>query len=318
MEYKDYYKTLGVAKDADEKTIKSAYRKLARRHHPDVNPDKGATDAKFKEINEAYEVLSDPEKRKKYDTLGADWERYQQAGSPEGFDPRQYQQYQQYQQRHGGGGTQYSQEDLQDLFNEDSLFSDFFQQFFGGARGPAGRGGARRGNARAARGQDIEHAVRVSLAESVRGTSRRLMREDGPTVDVKIPAGVTSGQRLRLKGQGLPGARGEAGDLWLVIEVDSDPRFAVEGRNLRTKVRAPLLTALLGGEVTVPLVEGTARLKVPAETQNGAALRLKGQGLPLEGGGRGDLHVTVEVDLPQGLSEEERELLRDWASLRKP
>jgi curved DNA-binding protein len=304
MEYKDYYETLGVAKDADEKAIKAAYRKLARKHHPDVAENKAEAEAKFKEIGEAYEVLSDKDKRRKYDELGADWQRYQQTGGRGDFD------WSRYQAQQRGGYTQYTTEDLQDLFGEGARVSDFFSFVFGGQQAQA--------EPRASRGRDIEHPVTVTLAEAYLGATRRLKREDGPTIEVKIPAGVETGSRVRVQGQGLPGRRGRAGDLWLEITVEPDPGFTRDGDDLHTKAAVPLYTAVLGGEVTVTLVQGKAKLKVPPETQSGTEMRLKGQGMPRLGepGRRGDLYVTVEVRLPTRLTEKELALFRELAGLR--
>jgi len=306
VEYKDYYEVLGVPKDADEKAIKAAYRKLARKYHPDVNPNgKAEAESKFKEINEAYEVLSDKEKRAKYDQFGADWQRAQQSGQTGDFDWSRYQTGQQ-----EGGYTRYTNEDLQDLFGEGAPFSDFFTHLFGA--------GATQAQPRATRGRDIEQPVTVTLAEAYKGTVRRLKRSDGPTIEVKIPRGVDNGSRMRVRGQGMPGRRGQPGDLWIVIAVEDDPRFVREGNDLHTRVQVPLYTALLGGEVTVPLLEGKARLKIPAETQIGNELRLKGQGMPVNGdaGARGDLYVAIDVRLPVRLSEKERALLKELAGMR--
>jgi curved DNA-binding protein len=305
MEYKDYYEILGVPKTADEKAIKSSYRKLARKHHPDVNANKAEAETKFKEINEAYEVLSDPEKRRKYDTLGSDWQQHQQAGQQGGFDWSRYQAGQQ------GRQAQYSAEDLQDMFGGAGTFSDFFSFVFGGE-------GAQAQPRRATRSRDIEYEVTVTLAEAFTGTTRRLRHEGGPTIEVKIPSGVDNGSRVRVKGQGVAGNRGAAGDLWLVINVENDERFERDGDDLRTRLPVPLYTALLGGEMTVPLLAGKARLKVPPETQNGTEMRLKGQGMPRlgEAGKRGDLFVTLEVRLPTRLTEKELVLLRELADLR--
>ena len=306
MEYKDYYEVLGVPKDADEKAIKVAYRKLARKHHPDVNPtNKVEAESRFKEINEAYEVLSDKDKRAKYDQFGADWQRAQQSGQTQDFDWSRYQAGQQQ-----GGYTRYTTEDLRDLFGEGAPFSDFFTHLFGAEAAQA--------QPRAGRGRDIEQPVSVALAEAYKGTVRRLKRSDGPTIEVKIPPGVDNGTRMRVKGQGIPGRRGQHGDLWLVIGVEDDPRFVREGNDLHTRVQVPLYTALLGGEVTVPLLEGKARLRVPAETQPGSELRLKGQGMPVYGDPttRGDLYVAIDVRLPARLTEKERALLKELAGLR--
>lgn len=305
MEYKDYYDVLGVPKDADEKAIKSAYRKLARKYHPDVNPNKAEAERRFKEINEAYEVLSDKDKRQKYDQFGADWQRAQQAGHAGDFDWSRYQA-----QPGQGGYTRYTTEDLQDLFGDGAPFSDFFTHLFGA--------GAAQPEPRPTRGRDIEHPVSVTLAEALKGTTRRLKREGGPTIEVKIPAGVETGSRVRVKGQGLAGRKGQPGDLWLVITVEEDSRFSRDGDDLHTAVQVPLYVAVLGGEVVVPLLEGKARLKVPAETQNGSEMRLKGQGMPKlsDAGARGDLYVSVEVRLPEKLTQKELSLYRELAGLR--
>jgi curved DNA-binding protein len=302
---KDYYEVLGVPKDAEEKAIKAAYRKLARKYHPDVCADKAEGESKFKDINEAYEVLSDKDKRAKYDQFGADWQRAQQSGQTGDFDWSRYQTGQQQ-----GGYTRYTTEDLQDLFGEGAPFSDFFTHLFGAEAAQA--------QSRAGRGRDIEQPVTVSLVEALKGTSRRLKRPNGPTIEVKIPQGVDTGTRMRVKGQGMPGRRGQAGDLWLIIAVEDDQRFVRHGNDLHTRVQVTLYTALLGGDVTVPLLEGKARLHVPAETQPGSELRLKGQGMPVYGnaGTRGDLYVAIDVRLPVRLTEKERTLLKELAALR--
>ena len=305
VEYKDYYEVLGVPKDADEKVIKSAYRKLARKYHPDVCTDKAEGESRFKEINEAYEVLSDKDKRAKYDQFGADWQRAQQSGQAGDFDWSRYQAGQPH-----GGYARYSAEDLQDLFGEGAPFSDFFTHLFGAEAAQA--------QPRASRGRDIEQPVTVTLVEALKGAMRRLKRAGGPTIEVKIPAGVETGTRMRVKGQGMAGRRGQAGDLWLVITVEEDPRFVRKGNDLHTRVQVPLYTAVLGGDVTVQLLEGKARLRVPAETQVGNELRLKGQGMPVQGdaGTRGDLYVAVEVRLPTKLTEKEQALFKELSGLR--
>jgi curved DNA-binding protein len=305
VEYKDYYEVLGVSKDADEKAIKAAYRKLARKYHPDVCANKVEGESKFKDINEAYEVLSDKDKRAKYDQFGTDWQRAQQSGQAGDFDWSRYQAGQQQ-----GGYTRYTTEDLQDLFGEGAPFSDFFTHLFGAEAAQA--------QPRASRGRDIEQPMTVSLVEAFKGTARRLKRPDGPTIEVKIPPGVDTGTRMRVKGQGMPGRRGQAGDLWLVITVEDDPRFVRKGNDLHTRVQVSLYTAVLGGEVTVQLLEGKARLRIPAETQTGRELRLKGQGMPAycDAGTRGDLYAAIEVRMPQKLTEKERALFQELAGMR--
>lgn len=330
MEYKDYYKILGVPRNASQAEIKKAFRKLARTCHPDACPgDKGAEE-RFKEINEAYEVLGDPEKRKKYDELGSRWrdfEQWQRAGGqsqawPFGWSPA------------GGaygqpGGAQYrtvTPEELESLFGGgDSPFSDFFSFFFGGGQSQTARG--RRGTTRqAARaGQDVEQPVQVTLEEAYRGTARllELQEPDGSRrrLEVKIPAGVDNGSRVRLPGRGGQGlAGGPAGNLYLVIQVAPHPQFERRGDDLYVQVPVDLYTLLLGGEVDVPTLKGTTlRLKIPPETQNGRRFTLRGQGMPRLKAAKehGDLYVTVTARLPTGLSAEERELFERLAALRQ-
>jgi curved DNA-binding protein len=309
MEYKDYYQVLGVPRDASEKDIKRAYRKLARENHPDVKPGDKAAEDKFKTINEANEVLSDPEKRKKYDAFGADWERYQQAGGqPGGFDFGRWAAQQpggQWNVREGSPG------DFGDLFGQGGDFSDFFTTLFGG--------GATRTRARPAgprRGQDFEHPVRISLDEAFRGAAR-VFQLDGKRIEAKIPAGVRTGSRVRLSGQGGPGAAGgPGGDLYLAVEVEPDSRFERRGDDLYTDLDVDLFQAALGGDVRVPTPEGAVSLKLPPRTQAGQTFRLRGKGMPSLGGqGRGDLFARVRLTLPD-LSEAELESLRAIADRR--
>jgi curved DNA-binding protein len=306
MEYKDYYQVLGVKRDASEKEIKSAFRKLARQYHPDVNPGDKSAEEKFKSVNEAYEVLSDAEKRKKYDAFGADWERYQQAGGqPGGFD------YSQWQAQPGaGGGTRYaSPEDLADLFGGEEGFSEFFSTLFGQG-GRARPSGPRRG-------QDYEHPLRISFDEAFRGTGRTLQMDD-KRIEAKIPAGVRTGSRVRLSGQGAPGQNGgPGGDLYLAIEVEPDSRFERRGDDLYSDVPVDFFTAALGGEVRVPTPDGAAALKIPARTQAGQTFRLRGKGMPaLSGQGRGDLYARLKLVLPDNLTDDELNRLRELARAR--
>jgi curved DNA-binding protein len=314
MEYRDYYKTLGVDKNATEKEIKSAFRKLARKHHPDVNPDDPQAEARFKEVNEAYEVLSDPEKRAKYDQLGADWQRWQRAGGrPGDFDWGQW-------TTSPGGGRAHvrygTPEDLEDLFGGSSLFSDFFNSIFGGlggaARGPGGFGGFDGPDyqSRSQRGQDLEHEVEVSLTEAYRGTTRLLTR-DGRRLEVKIPPGAKTGTRVRVRGEGGGGtAGGQAGDLYLRVKVTADPRFERKGDSLHVTVSVDLYTAVLGGEVPVPTLTGAVKLKIPAGSQSGRTFRLAGKGMPKlrRPTEHGDLYARLDVRLPTHLTPEQREL----------
>jgi DnaJ-class molecular chaperone len=313
MDFKDYYSTLGVAKTATEKDIKQAFRKLARKHHPDVNPGDKSAEAKFKEINEAYEVLGDPEKRKKYDELGANWRMYEQAGgagagAPGGWNVD-----------FGGGGfgsgggyRTMTEDEMREVFGESSPFSDFFQTFFGGA-GP-GPSGQTRGRRRAARkGRDVEHELSLDLEDAFRGTTQRLaikLNGQSRTVDVRIPAGVGEGSRVRVAGEGEIGTEGmPSGDLYLRIRLAPHPRFERKGRDLYTKIGVPVTTAVLGGEAEVPTLAGKpVRLRIPPTTQNAQTFRLKGHGMPALGKPeeKGDLYATVDVELPRSLSPEQR------------
>ena len=317
MDFKDYYATLGVSKTASEKEIKQAFRKLARKHHPDVNPGDKVAEGKFKEINEAYEVLGDSEKRKKYDELGANWRMYEQqarsGGQPFGgaWGPPPG----------GGARANYrtmTPEEMEDLFGDTNPFSDFFTTFFGGGGG-AGFGGATephesrgsRGRRRA--GRDIENEIELALEDAFQGATRRLMlRHDGHVkhVDVRIPAGVTDGSRVRVSGEGERGTNGAAaGDLYLRVRLQPHSVFERRGRDLYTRVSLPVPLAVLGGEVDVPALGGrTLRLKVPQTTQNGQVFRLRGQGMSMVGkpGERSDLYATVEIQVPREVSAEER------------
>ncbi len=322
MEFKDYYQTLGVPKTATAKEIKAAFRKLARKVHPDVNPGDATAESRFKEINEAYEVLGDPEKRKKYDELGANWRMYEQAGAPGAPQP--------------GGGAWHvntggpggyrtmTPEEMEEMFGGGGdPFSDFFHTFFGGAvQGEPGRGrGAR---PRSARGRDVEQELELGLEDAYRGSMRRLkIRHGGEVrnVDVRIPAGVGDGSKVRVAGEGERGAGGgPSGDLFLRIRLGSHPRFEARGRDLRTRVAVPLTTAVLGGEVDVTTLGGKSlRLKIPPTTQNGQVLRLKGHGMPVPGapGEFGDLYATVDVQLPRQLTSEARTHFEALARLEK-
>ncbi len=317
MKYKDYYETLGVDKNASEKEIKRAYRKLVKEHHPDVNPNDPTAEERFKEINEAHEVLSDPEKRRKYDRLGTDWQRWQQAGGrPDGFDWGRWRT-----QAPGGGQVYTHYGDIGDLFGEESPFSDFFNAIFGGMGGMGGvraTPGRTRYQPQAQRGQDYEQEVEITLEEAYRG-ARRLLNKDGRRLEVKIPPGVRTGSKVRMAGEGAAGlGGGQAGDLYLRIKVIPNPRFERKGDDLHCSVPLDLYTALLGGEVRVPTLDGDVQLKIPPETQNGRTFRLTGRGMPhlRQPEQRGDLYATVQVRLPQDLSQQERELIGELASLR--
>ena len=302
MDYKDYYKILGVAKSATDKEIKSAYRKLAQKYHPDKNPGDQRAEDRFKEINEAYEVLGDPQKRRKYDQLGSSYTQWERAGRPGGgFDWGQW-------ASPGGGRVEFG--DLNDLFGG-AGFSDFFNSVFGGAGGFSG-GGAR---GTRLRGDDREQPVEITLEEAYRG-GRRTLEKDGRRLEVSIPAGARTGTKVRIAGQG--GAGPTAGDLYLVISVRPHPTFTREGDDLQTDVPVDLYTALLGGEVRVPTLSGEVVLTIPPETQSGRKFRLVGRGMPKLRAAKehGDLYARVQVQIPTHLSERERELVRQLAALR--
>ncbi len=325
MDFKDYYQTLGVAKTANEKEIKQAFRKLARKFHPDVNPGDKTAEGKFKEINEAYEVLGDPDKRRKYDELGANWRMYEQAaqqgqgfgGSPFGYGAGGPGADNTWTINMGGPGgyRTMTPEEMQDLFGNEDPFSDFFRTFFGGAGPREGSGRARAGGRapRSQKGQDIEHGVELTLEEAYHGATRRISIKDGGharSVDVRIPVGVKEGSRVRAAGEGAAGANGgSAGDLYLRVHLRPHPVFERNGNDLKTKVGVPVTTAVLGGEAQVPTVTGSVRLKIPEGTQNGQVFRLKGHGMPQVGkpDDRGDLYASVEVQLPRALTKEQRQ-----------
>lgn len=323
MEFKDYYSTLGVAKTATEKEIKQAFRKLARKHHPDVNPGDNTAEAKFKAINEAYEVLGDPAKRRKYDELGANWRMYEQAGAGgPGAGPQGGAWNVNYGggQPGGGGFRTMSQEEMREMFGDADPFSDFFHTFFGGATGgaeDAGEGGGHRGRGSRGRaprqGRDFEQEIELSLEDAYHGAMRRLSMThggQGHTVDVRIPAGVGDGSRVRVSGEGEHGSGGaKSGDLYLRVRLAKHRGFERKGRDLYTHVTVPLTTAVLGGEADVPTIAGKPlRLKIPPTTQTAQVFRLKGHGMPAVGKSdeHGDLYATVDVELPKQLTPEQR------------
>ena len=312
---RDYYAVLGVPRTASEKDIKTAYRKLARKHHPDVNPGDKKSESLFKEIGEAYSVLSDPEKRKKYDRWGHDWEKIEQAqaaGVNFGGRPgsRSY--------TWSNGSTGGAPGGAQFNFDSEDL-GGLFEQLFGRAGG-----GRQRVRTAPRKGRDLEQPVEISLEEAFNGTQRTYTLSDAQTgetrsVEVKIPAGAHDGLRVRVGGKGEPGASGgAAGDLYLIVTIKANPQFERDGDDLRVKVPTPLYTAILGGEVMVPTPKGTQlALKVAPETPNGQRIRLGGQGMPhLNSTGRGDLYAEITVQLPKNLSEREKDLFGELARAR--
>lgn len=317
MEYKDYYKILGVEKNADEKQIKKAYRRLAREFHPDMKPGDKAAEARFKEINEANEVLSDPEKRRKYDELGQNYQRWQQAGGQAGgFDWSQWIATQG--SRGSGPRVEYGDVgDLNDLFGGNAGFSDFFEAVFGGAAQATQTHAGRRTTRGPMRGRDLEQEIEVTLEEAFRGT-QRLMDADGRRLEIKIPAGVKTGSRIRMTGEGLPGPQGgPRGDIYLVVRVLPNPSFERRGDDIYTEAPVDLFTALLGGEARIPTLAGSVVLRIPPGTQSGRTFRLAGQGMPrLKSEEHGDLYARIRVMLPERLNAREQELVREWAQLR--
>jgi curved DNA-binding protein len=311
VQFRDYYETLGVSKTASEDEIKSAFRKLARKYHPDVAKDKKAAEEKFKQINEAYEVLSDPEKRRKYDQLGENWNQ------PGGFQrPPQW----------GGGqpgGFRWGSGENGGVEFEfgGTGFSDFFEAFFGGGRGRSAFGGFGQRGTMAERGSDVEADIMVTLEEALHGSTRQVsLRRAGSkkteTYQVKIPRGVREGQRIRLAGQGEAGeGGGKSGDLFLRVRLARHPDFSVEGSDLVHEVKIAPWQAVLGDQIIVPTLEGNARLKLPPGTQGGQRFRLRERGLPGVSGQRGDLYVAVQISVPKKLSEREREIWEQLAQL---
>jgi curved DNA-binding protein len=304
MEYRDYYKVLGVDKNADEKEIKKAFRKLARKYHPDMNPGDKNAEKRFKEINEAYEVLSDADKRAKYDQLGANYQQWQRMGGQNagGFN------WGEWTVNPFGGGSY--RVDYNDQSGPD--FSDFFSSIFGGGR-------ARETYKQPIRGRDLEQPIEITLEEAYRGTERVLNR-GGKKRTVRIPPGARDGTRIRVAGEGEPGyAGGPSGDLFLVVSVKPHPNFERHEDDLHTDLKVDLYTAVLGGEVHVPTLAGDVKLRIPAGTQSGRAIRIAERGMPhlRQPEQKGDLYARVLVQVPTSLSNEERSLFERLATLRR-
>ncbi|HUV04584.1 MAG TPA: DnaJ C-terminal domain-containing protein [Armatimonadota bacterium] len=293
MDYKDYYAILGVKKDAAEKEIKQAYRRLARKYHPDVNPGSKEAEEKFKEVSEAYEVLGDNEKRAKYDRFGRQWQESRRSapGAPGGFT---YETFGDFDFGPGAGA-----------------FSDFFEMLFGPRGAQAGA---------SPRGRDVETQIEISLEEAFEGTAKSftvsLDRSEPPKrLEVKIPAGVREGSRIRLAGKGAPGRAGRKGDLYLIVRLLPHPVFERRGDDLYRDVAVPFTTAALGGEIRVPTLKGRVAMKIPAGTQSGQSFRLSGQGMPrLNNRGKGDLYARVRITVPKHLTPRQREIMQELAS----
>jgi curved DNA-binding protein len=315
MEYKDYYQTLGVSKKADEKEIKRAYRKLAQKYHPDKNPGNKSAEEKFKAINEAYEVIGNPENRAKYDQLGQNYHRYQQmGGNPADFDFSQW--------FSGGGRGERVNVDFGDIFGGGSSggMSDFFNAIFGGGMGNMNQrraGGMSDLFGQQAVNLDIEQPVEISLEEAYSG-AERTFSQNGDTFTAKIPAGAKTGSKIRLRGKGNPGPQGR-GDLYLIVKVLPHKTFKRVGNNLEVAVKVDVVTAVLGGKVEVPTLTGPVFLTIPPGTQGGQTHRLKGKGMPQLRNQemKGDLLAKINIRIPKDLSPEEKELFEQLAHLQE-
>lgn len=297
MEFIDYYKVLGIAKNADEKEIKKAYRKLARKYHPDVNPNNQDAKQKFQQVNEANEVLSDPEKRKKYDQYGKDWqhaEQFEQAKK----------------QRQSSGGQQYRDFGGQTYSEED--FSDFFESMFGGRR--------RSQSSQAKyRGQDFNAELRLEL-EDVYESHKRTLTVNGKNIRLTIPAGVENGQTIKIKGHGGPGMNGGPnGDLFITFQIENYSTYKRDGNDLHKAIDLPLYTAVLGGELTIDTMGGKVKLKVAPETKNNSKVKLKGKGFPVykKENMFGDLYLTYQIEIPTNLTVKEKELFEELSKMRQ-
>lgn len=308
MAYIDYYGVLGVNKTASQDEIKKAFKKLARKYHPDLNPNDPSAKQKFQEINEANEVLSDPEKRKKYDAYGENWKHADEFEA----------QKQRYQQQGGGntggfggmGGGYWSSADggFSGNFNGDEgEFSDFFESLFGSRRGSSRRGSA------GFKGQDFNAELHISLRDAA-VTHKQVLEVNGKKIRITVPAGISDGQTIKLNGQGGQGINGgPAGDLYITFVIADDPVFKREGNNLYMSASLDLYTAVLGGEIMVDTLNGKVKLKVKPETQNGTKVRLKGKGFPVykKDGQSGDLFVTFEIRIPTNLTRKQKELFQE-------
>lgn len=305
MAYIDYYKVLGVDKGASQEAIKKAYKKLARKHHPDLNPDDTSAQQRFQEINEANEVLGDPEKRKKYDEYGEHWKhadeikaQQQRQGQSGGF---------------GDGGTYWSSSGDFSGMGGDGGFSDFFESLFGSRRG----GGSPRSRNTAFRGQDYSAELQLSLRDAAK-TQKQVLTVNGKNIRITVPAGVADGQVIKLAGQGAPGTNGGPnGDLYITFVIAEDPVFKRLGDNLYVNSSLDLYTAILGGTQVVNTMDGQVKLKVKPGVQNGTKVRLKGKGFPKykEDGKFGDLIVTYGVEIPTHLTEKQKELFKEIQKL---
>jgi curved DNA-binding protein len=300
MEFIDYYKILGVDKNATAEDIKKAYRKLARKYHPDLNPNDKDAHKQFQQINEANEVLSDPEKRKKYDQYGKDWQHAEQ------FEQARQQQQYQYQRRPGGGNEEF----FTGSFGEGD-FSDFFESLFGGSRQGS------RGSKAKFRGEDYQAELQISFTDAYK-THQQTFTINEKNIRITVPAGIEDGQKIKLKGHGGPGINGgPAGDLYITFHIINNTPFKRTGNDLHTTVSLDLYTAVLGGDVTIETLDGKVKLQVKPLTPNNSTIRLKGKGFPVykHEGQYGDLYITWNVKLPTHLSEKEKALFSELAAL---
>ncbi len=307
MEFIDYYKILGLDKSATQNDIKKAYRKLARKYHPDLNPNNAEAQKKFQQVNEAHEVLIDPEKRKKYDQYGKDWQHAEE------FEKARSQQQQQYQQQYSGGFGQGRAGGFGGGFGEED-FSDFFESMFGGT-GTAGRGGRRSARFK---GPDYNAELHLNLTDVYR-SQKQTLTVNGKNIRLTIPAGVENGQTIKIKGYGGEGVQGgPKGDLYITFVITNNTSFKRDGKNLYKTVDLDMYTAALGGELTIDTLDGRVKLNVKPETQNGTTVKLKGKGFPVykKEGQYGDLFVTYRVKIPTNLSAREQELLKELSKLR--
>lgn len=292
MEFQDYYQTLGISKSASADDIKKAYRKLARKYHPDKNPGNKASEEKFKQVQEAYDVLSDPKKRRKYDILGKRW-KYTEGDGNFG----------------GGGGNPFSE--FEDIFSGGGSsgggFSDFFEKFFGGGFG----------NKSSTKGEDLQTSISISMEEAYKGTTR-IITSRGESLRIKLQAGINDGKKIRLKGKGNPGINGgKTGDLYVTIRVLPDSRFSIEDGNLTTNVSVSLYKLVLGGKIKAQTPEGEVAVTIPAGTNPNKALRLKGKGMKKENTDtKGDLYIKMSVQIPKNLTSKEKALFEELAQLR--
>jgi curved DNA-binding protein len=314
MDFKDYYAVLGLARTASTKEVKQTFRRLARTCHPDVNPGDKKSEARFKDVNEAHEVLGNPASRRKYDELGANWRQYEHAQRGTSGPPRS---------RPWAGGRNMTPEEMENLFGGQATFSDLFGTFFAGGSGTGAHTRAERGEPprRSRRGRDIHYDLDMTLEDAFRGLTRRLTLpapSGTRTVDVRIPSGVQDGSRIRVTGEGEAVSKGTFGNLFLRVRIAPHPDFELRNRDVFVKLRLPVTTAVLGGEAAVPTVSGNAvRLRIPPLTQSNQLFRLKGYGMPVPGktSEHSDAYARIEIQLPSILSPAAREHWEQLAAL---